>query len=73
MSFIGIVEHGVVKLPAKKSFPDGTRVRVEKLASFAKKHRKPPSELSLVELLGRLKGSGLKLERRKDLPRKLPI
>jgi hypothetical protein len=37
MSFTGTVEHGMVKLPPDVIFPDGTKVRVELLASSSVK------------------------------------
>ena len=31
MSFTGTIENGVVKLPPEAAFPDGTKVRIEKI------------------------------------------
>jgi len=33
MSFTGIVERGMVRLPPEMTLPDGTKVRVESLSS----------------------------------------
>jgi hypothetical protein len=88
MSFIGIVEHGIVKLPAKASLPEGTKVRIEPILKAKQKlrssrdkratgvgsHSSAPNphlkKSTLLEFFAPLKGSGIKLTRRKDLPRK---
>ncbi|HVU09290.1 MAG TPA: hypothetical protein VHG89_12180 [Verrucomicrobiae bacterium] len=54
MSYMGTVEHGLVKLPSDANLADGTKVRVEPLELQTKPYR-----FASADLIGSVSGDGI--------------